>query len=60
MMKIAITEMVRMFASNILQVMCLMFAVFQRIAPQEEIGIDLHDAYQKVLALHEARKRGAS
>ena len=37
-----------------------MFAAFQRIAPQEEIGIDLHDAYQKALALHEARKRGAS
>ena len=37
--------------------MCLMFAAFQRIAPQEEIGIDLHDAYQKALATHEERKR---
>ena len=28
-----------------LEVMCLMFAAFQRVAPQEDIGIDLHDAY---------------
>ena len=25
---------------------------------QEDIGIDLHDAYQKALAMHEAQKRG--
>ena len=37
-----------------------MFAAFQRIAAQEEIDLDLHAAYQKALALHEARKRGAS
>ena len=41
-----------------LEVMCLMFAAFQRVAPQEDIGIDLHDAYQKALAMHEAQKRG--
>ena len=58
MMRIAIAEMVRMFASSIVQDMCLMFAAFQRIAPQEDIGIDLHDAYQKALVMHEAQKRG--
>ena len=41
-----------------LEVMCLMFAAFQRVAPQEDIGINLHDAYQKALAMHEAQKRG--
>jgi len=40
--------------------MCLMFAAFQRVAPQQELGIDLHDAYQKALATHEERKRGDS
>ncbi len=40
-----------------LEVMCVMFAAFQRVAPQHDIAIDLHDAYQKALALHEARKR---
>ena len=40
-----------------LEVMCIMFAAFQRVAPQHDIGIELHDAYQKALALHEARKR---
>jgi len=37
--------------------MCIMFAAFQRVAPQHDIGIELHDAYQEALALHEARKR---
>ncbi|MDO8541825.1 MAG: hypothetical protein Q7S40_15420, partial [Opitutaceae bacterium] len=40
-----------------LEVMCVMFAAFKRIAPAHDISIDLHDAYQKALALHEARKR---
>jgi hypothetical protein len=40
-----------------LEVMCIMFAAFQRVAPQHDIGIELHDAYQEALALHEARKR---
>ena len=43
-----------------LEVMCVMFAAFQRVAPQHDIGIELHDAYQKALAMHEARKRGGS
>lgn len=42
-----------------LEVMCLMFAAFQRVAPQHDIGIELHDAYQKALAMHEERKRGS-
>lgn len=42
-----------------LEVMCVMFAAFQRVAPQHDIGIELHDAYQKALAMHEARKGGA-
>jgi hypothetical protein len=41
-----------------LEVMCIMFAAFQRVAPQHDIAIDLHDAYQKALAMHEERKRG--
>jgi Tat protein secretion system quality control protein TatD with DNase activity len=40
-----------------LEVMCVMYAAFQRVAPQQDLAIDLHDAYQKALALHEARKR---
>jgi hypothetical protein len=40
-----------------LEVMCVMFAAFKRVAPAHDISIDLHDAYQKALALHEARKR---
>jgi hypothetical protein len=40
-----------------LEVMCIMFAAFRRVAPQHDIAIDLHDAYQKALALHEERKR---
>jgi len=40
-----------------LEVMCIMFAAFQRFAPQQDLAIDLHDAYQKALALHEGRKR---
>lgn len=40
-----------------LEVMCVMFAAFKRVAPGADISIDLHDAYQKALALHEARKR---
>jgi hypothetical protein len=43
-----------------LEVMCLMFAAFQRVAPQHDIGIELHDAYQKALAIHEEKKRGRS
>ena len=39
-----------------LEVMCLMFAAFQRIAPQQDIGIELHEPYMKALALHEAKK----
>jgi len=39
-----------------LEVMCIMFAGFQRIGPQHDIGIDLHDAYQRALAIHEAQK----
>lgn len=42
-----------------LEVMCLMFAAFQRVAPQHDIGIELHDAYHKALAMHEERKRGS-
>jgi tetratricopeptide (TPR) repeat protein len=41
-----------------LEVMCVMFAGFQRIGPQHDIGIDLHDAYQQALAIHEAQKGG--
>jgi hypothetical protein len=37
-----------------------MFAAFQRVAPQHDIGIELHDAYQKALAIHEEKKRGRS
>jgi len=42
-----------------LEVMCVMFAAFKRVAPEQDISIDLHDAYQKekAFALHEARKR---
>ncbi len=40
-----------------LEVMCVMFAAFQHFAPQHDLAIDLHDAYEKALALHEARKR---
>jgi len=40
-----------------LEVMCIMFAAFQRFAPQQDLAIDLHDPYQKALALHEGRKR---
>jgi len=40
-----------------LEVMCIMFAAFQRFALQHDLAIDLNDAYQKALALHEARKR---
>lgn len=42
-----------------LEVMCVMFAAFQRVAPQHDIGIKLHDAYEKALAMHEERKDGA-
>jgi len=42
-----------------LEVMCIMFAAFQRFAPQQDLAIDLIDAYQKALALHEERKRGS-
>jgi tetratricopeptide (TPR) repeat protein len=40
-----------------LEVMCLMYAAFQRVAPQHDLRIDLHDAYAKALAMHEERKR---
>jgi hypothetical protein len=40
-----------------LEVMCIMFAAFRRVAPQHDIAIDLHDAYHRALALHEERKR---
>jgi hypothetical protein len=40
-----------------LEVMCIMYAAFKRVAPERDISIDLHDAYAKALALHEARKR---
>jgi len=43
-----------------LEVMCLMFAAFQRVAPQHDLGIELHDAYQKALEVHEERKREGS
>jgi hypothetical protein len=36
---------------------CLNGIAFKRVAPAHDISIDLHDAYQKALALHEARKR---
>lgn len=39
-----------------LEVMCIMFAAFQRVAPQHDIGIELHEPYMKALALHEAKK----
>lgn len=40
-----------------LEVMCLMFAAFQRVAPQHDLRIDLHDAYAKALEMHLERKR---
>lgn len=43
-----------------LEVMCLMFAAFQRVAPQHDLHIDLHDAYAKALAMHEERKRNGN
>lgn len=43
-----------------LEVMCIMFAAFQRVAPQHDIGIELHEPYMKALALHEAKKGNTS
>jgi hypothetical protein len=43
-----------------LDVRCRRGAAFQRVAPQHDIGIELRDAYQKALAMHEARKGSGS
>jgi hypothetical protein len=39
-----------------LQLMCLMFAGFKRFAPEQDVGMDLHDPFLTALKLFEERK----
>lgn len=41
-----------------LYMMCLMYAGFQRIAPAEDCGMDLHDPYLTALQMHQAGQGG--
>lgn len=39
-----------------LQLVCMMYAGFQRIAPDQDLGIDLSEPYKGALKLHELKK----
>ena len=41
-----------------LYLMCLMYAGFQRIAPDQDCGMDLHDPYLAALQLHQSGQDG--
>jgi hypothetical protein len=36
-----------------LQLMCLMYAGFQRFAPEQDTGMDLHESFLSALRLHQ-------
>ena len=41
-----------------LQLMCLMYAGFQRFAPDQDVGMDLRGPFLTALELHERKRRG--
>lgn len=41
-----------------LQLMCLMYAGFQRFAPQQDTALDLHEPYLAARKMHEVKKGG--
>ncbi len=38
-----------------LHLMCLMYAVFTRVAPEHDLGMDLNDSFLTALELHQAQ-----
>lgn len=43
-----------------LEVMCLMYAAFQRIGPEHDVQIDLHEAYAQALEMHGKQQPGGN